>query len=88
MCTAHGLLFNVGPLLQTGTCIAELEEHKYAVNGLCWRPDGTGFVSGGMDCKVAFWVSASPLSGSLCVSDADGLYHRTREGNSLVHGTH
>lgn len=53
-----GLTGNRRPSFQTGTCIVELEEHKYAVNGLCWHADGTGFVSGGMDCKVVFWVSA------------------------------
>jgi hypothetical protein len=71
----YGLWFigNRQSPFQTGTCIAELEEHKYAVNGLCWRADGTGFVSGGMDCKVVFWVSVSPSSESLEMGDADRL---------------
>lgn len=44
------------PTSQTGVCIATLARHDYAIGALAWLPDGRGFVSGGMDSKICFWV--------------------------------
>ncbi|KPV75622.1 uncharacterized protein RHOBADRAFT_13767 [Rhodotorula graminis WP1] len=40
---------------ETGSCIATLVRHEYAIGALAWLPDGRGFVSGGMDSKLFFW---------------------------------
>ncbi|GAA5843715.1 hypothetical protein JCM9279_000115 [Rhodotorula babjevae] len=40
---------------ETGSCIATLARHEYAIGALAWLPDGRGFVSGGMDSKLFFW---------------------------------
>jgi len=53
---------------QTGSCIATLARHEYAIGALAWLPDGRGFVSGGMDSKLFFWVRTLPLSPSSSTS--------------------
>lgn len=35
-------------------------KHEYDVSALSWLPDGQGFVSGGMDSDVLFWVRVLP----------------------------
>lgn len=34
-----------------------LEEHTDSVTRVFWLPDGTGFISGGLDRKLILWVS-------------------------------
>ncbi|GAA6006312.1 uncharacterized protein JCM10292_002643 [Rhodotorula paludigena] len=40
---------------ESGSCIATLTRHEYAIGALAWLPDGRGFVSGGMDSRIFFW---------------------------------
>lgn len=40
---------------KTGECIRELNAHEDMVSALEWLPDGTGFLSGGMDRKILLW---------------------------------
>ncbi|KAJ6597176.1 WD40-repeat-containing domain protein [Mycena vulgaris] len=40
---------------ETGTCIRTLQEHSEPVTALCWLPDGSGFLSAGMDFKIVIW---------------------------------
>ncbi|KAF9469272.1 WD40 repeat-like protein, partial [Collybia nuda] len=40
---------------KTGLCIRSMEEHTETVTALVWLPDGTGFISGGLDCKIIHW---------------------------------
>ncbi|KAF9558038.1 WD40 repeat-like protein [Agrocybe pediades] len=42
---------------KTGTCIRTLEEHSDTVTAISWLPDGTGFISGGLDRRVIIWDS-------------------------------
>lgn len=49
-----GILFIIR--IQTGLCIRSLEEHSETVTSLAWLPDGTGFISGGLDRKIIHWV--------------------------------
>lgn len=49
-------------VLQTGTCIATLARHEYTIGAVAWLPDGRGFVSGGMDSKILFWVRCPSLT--------------------------
>ncbi|KAF9014052.1 WD40 repeat-like protein [Cyathus striatus] len=43
--------------VQTGVCIRMLEEHTETVTALSWLPDGSGFISGGLDRKIIHWDS-------------------------------
>lgn len=40
---------------KTGACIRELKKHDETVSSLVYLPDGSGFVSGGMDRKIIVW---------------------------------
>ncbi|PPQ68153.1 hypothetical protein CVT25_014079 [Psilocybe cyanescens] len=40
---------------KTGVCIRTLEEHTETVTAISWLPDGTGFISGGLDRKIVIW---------------------------------
>ncbi len=40
--------------IQTGTMLT-LREHNYTVATAAWLPDGSGFVTGGMDGKIVYW---------------------------------
>ncbi|KAL6301773.1 WD40 repeat-like protein [Sparassis latifolia] len=40
---------------RTGQCIRTLEAHTDVVTALEWLPDGTGFISGGLDRKIILW---------------------------------
>lgn len=40
--------------IQTGTMLT-LREHQYTVATASWLPDGSGFVTGGMDGKIVYW---------------------------------
>ncbi|SNX83850.1 uncharacterized protein MEPE_02558 [Melanopsichium pennsylvanicum] len=40
--------------LDKGTMLT-LREHSYTVATATWLPDGTGFVTGGMDGKIVYW---------------------------------
>jgi len=44
-------------ILKTGACMRTLEEHSETVTAISWLPDGSGFISGGLDRKVIIWVS-------------------------------
>lgn len=37
-----------------------LETHTDVVSALIWLPDGSGFISGGLDRKIILWVSVPP----------------------------
>ena len=54
-----GLGLTVTP--QTGLPIRSLEAHTEVVTSLVWLPDGTGFISGGLDKKIIFWVCSFVL---------------------------
>ncbi|TRM62529.1 WD40-repeat-containing domain protein [Schizophyllum amplum] len=43
---------------RTGLCIRLLEEHSETVTSLEWLPDGSGFVSGGLDRQIIRWDAA------------------------------
>lgn len=45
---------------QSGRLIRTLETHTDVVTALVWLPDGSGFISGGLDRKIILWVSVSP----------------------------
>lgn len=40
--------------LESGSMLT-LREHSYTVANATWLPDGTGFVTGGMDGKIVYW---------------------------------
>ncbi|KAI0934659.1 hypothetical protein AcV5_006428 [Taiwanofungus camphoratus] len=40
---------------RTGTCIHSLDAHSDVVTALVWLPDGSGFISGGLDRKIILW---------------------------------
>ncbi|KAI0685665.1 WD40 repeat-like protein [Cytidiella melzeri] len=40
---------------RTGSCIRTLESHHDVVSALVWLPDGSGFISGGLDRKIILW---------------------------------
>lgn len=46
---------------QTGICTRVLEAHTEVVTSLAWLPDGTGFISGGLDRKIILWVRTQQL---------------------------
>ena len=33
-----------------------LDQHSDVVTALAWLPDGSGFISGGLDRKIILWV--------------------------------
>ncbi|TFK54698.1 WD40 repeat-like protein [Heliocybe sulcata] len=39
----------------SGICIRVLKEHTDTVTSLAWLPDGSGFISGGLDRKIILW---------------------------------
>lgn len=41
---------------QTGVCKETLTQHTDVVAALTWLPDNSGFISGGLDRKIIFWV--------------------------------
>ena len=47
---------NLDVALQTGLCIRVLDTHLETVTALAWLPDGSGFISGGLDRKIILWV--------------------------------
>ncbi|KAI0341652.1 WD40 repeat-like protein [Trametopsis cervina] len=40
---------------RTGSCIRTLEVHLDVVSALVWLPDGSGFISGGLDRRIILW---------------------------------
>ncbi|KAH9930616.1 WD40 repeat-like protein [Fomitopsis serialis] len=40
---------------RTGLCVRSLEAHSDVVTALAWLPDGSGFISGGLDRKIILW---------------------------------
>jgi len=40
---------------KTGVCIRTLEDHTEPVTAISWLPDGSGFISGGLDRKIIIW---------------------------------
>lgn len=49
---------------KTGVCLRTLEEHTETVTALAWLPDGSGFISGGLDRKVVHWDADGKLKES------------------------
>lgn len=39
----------------TGSCFKRLETHSETVTSLAWLPDGSGFISGGLDRRIIHW---------------------------------
>lgn len=39
-----------------------LDQHSDVVTALAWLPDGSGFISGGLDRKIILWVSSEKLA--------------------------
>lgn len=63
--------------LQTGVMIRALDTHSDVVTALIWLPDGSGFISGGLDRKIFLWVSVADTMDLVhnpdnFVQDADG----------------
>ncbi|KAF9447666.1 WD40 repeat-like protein [Macrolepiota fuliginosa MF-IS2] len=46
---------------QTGVCIETLTEHTETVTALAWLPDGSGFISSALDCKIIHWNADGKL---------------------------
>lgn len=40
---------------RTGVCIHVLDVHTDVVTALAWLPDGSGFISGGLDKRIVLW---------------------------------
>jgi WD40 repeat protein len=40
---------------KTGLCMRMLEVHSETVTSLAWLPDGSGFISGGLDRRIILW---------------------------------
>lgn len=40
-------------------CLRELDSHEETVSALEWLPDGSGFLSAGLDRKIILWVKIS-----------------------------
>ncbi|KAK2466746.1 hypothetical protein APHAL10511_001004 [Amanita phalloides] len=49
---------------KTGVCLRTLEEHSEPVTALAWLPDGSGFISGGLDRKINQWDADGKLKES------------------------
>lgn len=39
----------------TGSCFKKIETHSETVTSLAWLPDGSGFISGGLDRRIMHW---------------------------------
>ncbi|KAH9928530.1 WD40 repeat-like protein [Epithele typhae] len=46
---------------RTGVCMRVLEAHDDVVTALSWLPDGSGFISGGLDRKIILWDADGKL---------------------------
>ena len=46
---------------KTGVCIRTIEEHTESVTAISWLPDGSGFISGGLDRKIIIWDTDGKL---------------------------
>ncbi|EGO21068.1 hypothetical protein SERLADRAFT_475747 [Serpula lacrymans var. lacrymans S7.9] len=40
---------------RSGICLRTLDAHSETVSALTWLPDGSGFISGGLDRKIILW---------------------------------
>ncbi|EGN95548.1 hypothetical protein SERLA73DRAFT_186621 [Serpula lacrymans var. lacrymans S7.3] len=40
---------------KSGICLRTLDAHSETVSALTWLPDGSGFISGGLDRKIILW---------------------------------
>jgi WD40 repeat protein len=47
---------------KTGVCINTVNEHTDMVTALSWLPDRSGFISGGLDCRIIHWVRGIAFS--------------------------
>lgn len=47
----------------------DLTAHEDTVSALEWLPDGSGFLSGGLDRKIIHWVSVAFSKLSYTLSD-------------------
>ncbi|KAG6830752.1 hypothetical protein H0H92_014833 [Tricholoma furcatifolium] len=48
--------------VMTGVCTRTLDMHKETVTALVWLPDGSGFISGGLDRNIIHWDA----DGNIC----------------------
>ncbi|KAL5511801.1 hypothetical protein ACEPAH_5019 [Sanghuangporus vaninii] len=48
-------IWNVKHRLKSGLCLRELDSHEETVSALEWLPDGSGFLSAGLDRKIILW---------------------------------
>ncbi|RPD66631.1 WD40 repeat-like protein [Lentinus tigrinus ALCF2SS1-7] len=46
---------------RTGLCTKVLSDHTDVVTALAWLPDGSGFISGGLDRKICLWDADGKL---------------------------
>nr|ANC28035.1 WD-repeat protein [Polyporus umbellatus] len=46
---------------RTGLCTRVLDQHTDVVTALAWLPDGSGFISGGLDRKIILWDADGKL---------------------------
>ncbi|CDO76439.1 hypothetical protein BN946_scf184781.g16 [Trametes cinnabarina] len=46
---------------RTGLKVRSLEQHTDVVTALAWLPDGSGFISGGLDRKIILWDADGKL---------------------------
>ncbi|KAF8891225.1 WD40 repeat-like protein [Infundibulicybe gibba] len=49
---------------KTGVCMRDLEDHSEPVTALAWLPDGSGFISGGLDRRIILWDADGSLRDS------------------------
>ncbi|KAI0748620.1 WD40 repeat-like protein [Daedaleopsis nitida] len=49
---------------RTGACMRVLDQHTDVVTALAWLPDGSGFISGGLDRKIILWDADGKLRDS------------------------
>jgi WD40 repeat protein len=74
--------------LKTGVCINTVNEHTDMVTALSWLPDGLGFISGGLDCRIIHWVRGIAFSCPSLPRISCSLTHlfRRRTVNHMMHG--
>lgn len=69
---------------QTGASIRVLDAHLDVVTALAWLPDGSGFISGGLDRKIILWVRvppsrSAPPPGTNCASSSQDIDGKQRD---------
>ena len=69
---------------QSGGLIRVLDAHLDVVTALSWLPDGSGFISGGLDRKIILWVRTSvtsvpPILQALTVEHSQDIHGKQRD---------